>query len=293
MAPCWAAEEAAINGFLPLRQVVLDDWLLRFSGGGRRTANSVTPLREPRGDLNAVIDTAEMLYRAERQPTIFRLPSFLAPEIDRRLAERGYTAEGESCIIEGPLDPIVTSAAPFGGAGAVRLQNQLAAAATRRASTIRFLPWQPARRSKKSPLHARALARTMSAPQLPGTSGPAASKSATGSSLPHSRPGRSNASRSEAGIKKSVGRLRREPVDVFASLRCSVDRASPSATHEVSSNVVRVAGRLTGTDGSNPCSSTGDSYKPDHSDRSGCRATSSSGNRGMSVDRGKHKYDHS
>ncbi len=124
MAPSWAAEEAAINGFPPLRQVVLDDWLLRFSGGGRRTANSVTPLREPRGDLNAVIDTAEMLYRAERQPTIFRLPSFLAPEIDRRLAERGYTAEGESCIIEGPLDPIVTSAAPFGGAGAVRLSSK-------------------------------------------------------------------------------------------------------------------------------------------------------------------------
>jgi hypothetical protein len=46
---------------------------------------------------------------------------------------------------------------------------------------------------------------------------------------------------------------------VVASLRCSVDRASPSATHEVSSNVVRVAGRLTGTDGSNPFSATGDS----------------------------------
>ena len=28
-------------------------------------------------------------------------------------------------------------------------------------------------------------------------------------------------------------------VDVFASLRCTADRASPSATHEVSSNVVR------------------------------------------------------
>ena len=72
-----------------------------------------------------------------------------------------------------------------------------------------------------------------------------------------------------AGIKKSIGRLRKEPLDVFASIRCSVDRASPSTTHEVSSNVVRVAGRLTGTGGSNPFSSTGDSYKPDHSDRSG------------------------
>ena len=121
MTASWAAEEAAINGFPPLRQVVCDDWLLRFSGGGRRTANSVTPLREPHGDFDAVIATAEGLYRAQGQPTIFRIPSFLDPAIDRRLAERGYTKEGESCIIEGPLDPIVASAAPFGGTGTVRL----------------------------------------------------------------------------------------------------------------------------------------------------------------------------
>jgi N-acetylglutamate synthase len=121
LAPSWATEEAAINGFPPLRHVVFDDWLLRFSGGGRRTANSATPLREPQGDLGAVIATAEMLYRAEGQPAIFRIPSFVAPAIDRRLAARGYTAEGESCVIEGPLDPIVAAAAPFGGTGAVRL----------------------------------------------------------------------------------------------------------------------------------------------------------------------------
>jgi hypothetical protein len=88
----------------------------------------------------------------------------------------------------------------YADAGAARLQSQLAAAATRRASTIRFLPWQPARRSKKSPLHASARARTMSEPRLPGTSAPAASKSAMGSSMPHSRPERSNASQSEAGV---------------------------------------------------------------------------------------------
>ena len=87
----------------------------------------------------------------------------------------------------------------YAGAGIMRLQNQLAAAATLRVSTIRFLPWQPARRSKKSRLHARALARTMSAQRLLGTSGPAASKSAMGSSMPHSRPGRSNQPQSEVG----------------------------------------------------------------------------------------------
>lgn len=117
----WRAEEAAINGFPPLRQVVFEDWLFRLSNGVRRPANSVTPLREPGGDLAAVINAAETIYRRQDQSTIFRLPSFLDPAIDRELAARGYTEEGESCIIEGPLDPIVASAAPFGGADAVRL----------------------------------------------------------------------------------------------------------------------------------------------------------------------------
>lgn len=121
MAPSWAAEEAAINGFPPLRQVVLDDWLLRFSGGGRRTANSATPLREPAGDLDAVIAEAEALYAAQGQATIFRIPSFLDPAVDRGFAARGYSEEGESCVIEGPLAPIVTAASPFGGTGAVRM----------------------------------------------------------------------------------------------------------------------------------------------------------------------------
>ena len=46
---------------------------------------------------------------------------------------------------------------------------------------------QMARRSRKSPLHARELARTMSAAPLRATSGLAASKSATGSSTPRRR----------------------------------------------------------------------------------------------------------
>jgi GNAT superfamily N-acetyltransferase len=120
-ASTWPAEEAAINGFPPLRQVVVDGWMLRFSGGVRRTANSATPLCQPAGALDAVVAIAEALYAAQNQPTIFRVPSFLDPAIDRDLESRGYTAEGESCIIEGPLDPIIASAAPLGGADEVRL----------------------------------------------------------------------------------------------------------------------------------------------------------------------------
>jgi N-acetylglutamate synthase len=110
----WPAEEAAINGFPPLRQVVVAGWMLRFSRGVRRTANSVTPLCEPSTDIDEVIAIAEALYRAQDLPVIFRIPSFVAPAADRQLAARGYAAEGESCIIEGPLDPIIASGAAAG-----------------------------------------------------------------------------------------------------------------------------------------------------------------------------------
>ena len=93
----------------------------------------------------------------------------------------------------------VKAAAPARLRGRRRSASAKSAIGSRRSPNLndQFLPWQLARRSNKSPLHAKAFARTMSAPRLPDTSGPAASKSAMGSSMPHSRAGRSNASRSE------------------------------------------------------------------------------------------------
>jgi hypothetical protein len=88
------------------------------------------------------------------------------------------------------------------GAHAPGLQKQLASGAARRAWAIRCLPWQPARRSRKSLPRARVLARIMSASSLPGTSGRAASKSATGCSTPPNRCGRSNSPRSEIRLKR-------------------------------------------------------------------------------------------
>ena len=60
----------------------------------------------------------------------------------------------------------------------------------------------------------KGLARTMSVSSLPGTSGLAASKSATASSTSRSRPGRWNTPRSDTGIQ-SARRLREEPTCGF------------------------------------------------------------------------------
>jgi hypothetical protein len=60
------------------------------------------------------------------------------------------------------------------------------------------------------------------------------------------RDGKLYATQPSGTEQRVAGRLRKEPVVVFASLRCSADRASPSARHKDNRNVVRVAGRLTG-----------------------------------------------
>ena len=79
----------------------------------------------------------------------------------------------------------------------------------RRASAIKFLPWQTARRSRKSPLHATGFAPTMSASPSPGTNEPAASKSATGSSMRRNRRSKPNPLRPNTGTKTASVLFRR------------------------------------------------------------------------------------
>src|SRR6266403_420787 len=73
------------------------------------------------------------------------------------------------------------------GAGAPRPPNRPAATAARQASAIRSLPWQWARRGRKSLPRARGFGRTTSASRLHGISVLAESRSATGSSTRRTR----------------------------------------------------------------------------------------------------------
>ena len=79
-----------------MNQSIQGDWLLRFSNGLTRRANSVNPLREPATDLDVAIATCESLYRERNLPAIFRLPSFIGPATERRLDRLGYVPGGET-----------------------------------------------------------------------------------------------------------------------------------------------------------------------------------------------------
>ena len=100
----WRIEEACWNAFPSLQQVLLGNWLLRFSEGLSRRANSINPLNPGCADIAAAITAGEALYHAQDLPVIFRVPSIVDPALDRELAARGYTSEGESCVLYGAID---------------------------------------------------------------------------------------------------------------------------------------------------------------------------------------------
>ena len=87
-------EEAALNSWPALQQVLFDGWIIRFTQGYTKRANSVTPLYPSLLSAAEKIAYCEHFYQQKQLPTIFRLPSFVpeSPEMDQLLAQRGYSS---------------------------------------------------------------------------------------------------------------------------------------------------------------------------------------------------------
>jgi N-acetylglutamate synthase len=108
----WRVEAVCFNAFPSLKQAILDGWLLRFSKGVSRRANSANPLHPGFTPAHAVIEQIEAVYRRQGQPTIFRVPAFLSEALDTPLTERGYGREGETCFLYGPMDMVPAAPDP-------------------------------------------------------------------------------------------------------------------------------------------------------------------------------------
>ncbi|HEX5319346.1 MAG TPA: GNAT family N-acetyltransferase [Stellaceae bacterium] len=103
-ALAWHAEETCGNAWPALREIVLEGWLVRFAEGVSRRLNSANPLSARAAASDAVIAETEAFYRRHEQPAIFRVPTLCPPAVERALDKRGYTAEGETCVLHGSLD---------------------------------------------------------------------------------------------------------------------------------------------------------------------------------------------
>ena len=101
----WRVELTCLSAWPALRQVLFGGWVLRFSGGLTRRANSANPLGVRSPDANSLIAGCEALYRHQRLPTIFRLPSII-DAIDAQLAAQGYSGEGLSLVLHADIGAV-------------------------------------------------------------------------------------------------------------------------------------------------------------------------------------------
>jgi ribosomal protein S18 acetylase RimI-like enzyme len=105
----WRIEEVCFNAFPSLKQVILDGWLLRFSTGVSRRGNSANPMRADCEPIDRIIETIERIYERQQQQAIVRVPSFMAATLDAPLSARGYTTEGDTCVLYGAMDGLATT----------------------------------------------------------------------------------------------------------------------------------------------------------------------------------------
>jgi GNAT superfamily N-acetyltransferase len=132
----WRVEQACLNAWPSLQSVLHGDWLLRFSEGVSRRANSANPLHDGATTIAGDLEDFARLYRAHGQPLIVRVPTLLpaAAQIDRELDRHGFGREGETCTLYRDLaderfarDPDVTIASAADAewlAAVARLQQQ-------------------------------------------------------------------------------------------------------------------------------------------------------------------------
>ena len=84
-------EEASLNSWPALQQMLYDGWLLRFANGYTKRANSVNPLYGSAIEIDEKVATCERIYQEKGLVPVFRLTPFAAPpNLDDILVQRDY-----------------------------------------------------------------------------------------------------------------------------------------------------------------------------------------------------------
>lgn len=118
-------EEAALNSWPALRQLLFEGWVIRLSNGYTKRANSVTPVYPSTLAMQDKVAFCEQLYQEQHLPMVFRLPSFVSEiqKLDELLVQKGYSSMDSTLVLSTRLTPGEYSHAP--GFQAVSLDTWL------------------------------------------------------------------------------------------------------------------------------------------------------------------------
>ncbi|MGF7059502.1 GNAT family N-acetyltransferase [Brassicibacter mesophilus] len=84
-------EELSMNAWPSLQTKLLDGWVLRFSNGYTKRANSINPIYHSKEDINNKVDHCEQIYRNKNMRVVFKMTNEAFPEsLDCILQEKGY-----------------------------------------------------------------------------------------------------------------------------------------------------------------------------------------------------------
>jgi ribosomal protein S18 acetylase RimI-like enzyme len=114
-------EDIGADAWPAATTVWLEGWRLGLDRGVTRRANSVLPnAPEPVRDPDALIAEVERRYRAHGLRPCFKLTAAAEPDLDQRLARRGYRAEGHSLVLVADTRAVVRASASI----AIELQQK-------------------------------------------------------------------------------------------------------------------------------------------------------------------------
>ncbi len=92
-------EEISMNAWPAAQTLLYDGWVLRFTNGYTRRANSINPLYASHLDIHEKIRACERLYREKGLPVIFKMTAAGDPGgLDDILAGRGYQEDALTSV---------------------------------------------------------------------------------------------------------------------------------------------------------------------------------------------------
>jgi GNAT superfamily N-acetyltransferase len=84
-------EEVSLNSWPTLQNIIYDGWVLRFSRGYTKRANSVNPIYPSTIDLPRKVARCERIYSQKGLLPVFRMTPFASPSnLDQYLSRRKY-----------------------------------------------------------------------------------------------------------------------------------------------------------------------------------------------------------